>query len=63
MTDEIRVKVALADWESLMERGKLTQKCPRCGTEEAAGGYCSKCDLPLGPQHYFLRRRATEEDE
>ncbi len=30
------------------ERGGPSQKCPWCGTVEAAGAYCTRCLAPMG---------------
>jgi hypothetical protein len=31
-----------------LQAGRLSQRCPACGTVEAAGFYCSRCYRPAG---------------
>ena len=39
----------------LLAKGRLSQRCPKCGTVEAAGHYCSKCFTPTGEDDWFGR--------
>jgi hypothetical protein len=32
-----------ADLRTLLQRGSLSQVCPKCGITEAAGAYCTSC--------------------
>ena len=43
------------DLDALLERGRLSQVCPSCGTVEAAGAYCSRCTTPTGRPHWQQR--------
>lgn len=47
------------DMALLLERGRLSQTCPACGTSEAAGAYCTKCATRTGRPTWY-RREASE---
>jgi hypothetical protein len=37
--------------------GRLSQRCPACGTVEAAGAYCTRCYRRAGPTEWFKQDR------
>lgn len=39
--------------EQDLERGRLSQRCPECGLEEAAGFYCTRCCVDTGNVTWF----------
>ena len=62
--DEARAERAGRDLETLpadiaadLRAGKLSQRCPTCGTVEAAGAYCTRCYRPAGPAEWFRQER------
>lgn len=62
--DEARAERAGRDLETLpahiaadLRAGKLSQRCPTCGTVEAAGAYCTRCYRPAGPADWFRQER------
>ena len=36
-----------------LQEGKLSQRCPTCGTVEAAGGYSTCHETPTGPADWY----------
>ena len=42
-----------ADVASDLVAGRLSQRCPHCGTTEAAGGHCTACFVVTGPDDWF----------
>jgi hypothetical protein len=40
---------------ALLEAGRLSQTCPKCGLTEAAGGYCTRCQTPTSGTDYHAR--------
>lgn len=53
----------MTDMALLLERGRLTQVCPSCGTTEAAGAYCTKCSTPTGQAHWQRRELSDAQRE
>ena len=43
----------------LLEQGRLSQRCPRCGLVEAGGAYCTADGTPTGPADYFSDSRKS----
>ena len=37
----------------LCQDGRLSQTCPSCGRDEAAGWYCTGCARPTGPAEWY----------
>ena len=46
-----------ADVQALLQAGRLSQRCPGCGTVEAAGSYCTRCHQAAGPAEWFRQER------
>ena len=46
-----------ADLQALLQAGRLSQRCPGCGTVEAAGSYCTRCHQPAGSTEWFRQER------
>lgn len=42
-----------AETARLLQAGRLEQRCPDCGRDEAAGYYCSGCARPTGPAEWY----------
>jgi hypothetical protein len=40
-----------------LQAGRLSQRCPGCGTVEAAGSYCTRCYRPTGAAEWFHQER------
>jgi hypothetical protein len=40
-----------------LQAGRLSQRCPGCGTVEAAGSYCTRCYRPAGPDEWIHQER------
>ena len=64
--DEARAQGAGRDLETLpadvaadLVAGRLSQRCPQCGTTEAAGGHCTACFVVTGPADWF-RQEASD---
>lgn len=41
------------DVMEMLAAGRLSKKCPNCGTTEAASYYCTKCLTKTGPDDWF----------
>lgn len=41
----------------LLQMGRLSQKCPACGLEEAAGYSCTNCYSSTGPKDWVKQAR------
>jgi len=44
--------------QELLQAGRLSQVCPDCGLQEAAGAYCTRCLRPMSEQDW--QSSATE---
>lgn len=47
----------MADWNRRAAKD-LEQTCPKCGTTEAAGGYCTKCLTRMTPADHHPPKRS-----
>jgi hypothetical protein len=52
-----------ADIADALREGRLSQRCPACGTVEAAGFYCTRCYRPAGPEEWFRQERGRPASE
>lgn len=47
--------------QKLLQMGRLSMQCPRCGQEQVAGPWCWKCERMVSPENWHEARNVSPE--